>query len=432
MAWLKRGRWASVAVASIAACSCGFHHTKYENPITKDTQQPDKLLYDKAVKDLQKGRYEMARLTLNTLINTYDTSEYLAKAKLAIADSYYNEGGVSGFAQAEQEYKDFELYFPTLPEAAEAQYKICRTHMNQMDKPDRDSNQALRAEQECKNLVLQYPNSKYVPEAEQMLRNIDEVLAEGEMRVGNLYYAKGSPAAAANRYAGLVDQYPLYSRTDEALWKEADAYLKLGTRMRPRAVEALQKIVHDYPLSDYVDPAKKKLRDLEAEIPQADPVAAARMKYEMENRTKNSIMHDMTGFLRPGPDTNMAAKTGAPAMNPPKQFVPVNVPLPAGATAPGGFNGDVTVAPVSANAADGTKPAGGAAVAADAKPGGTPTAAVEYPGQKQNAAANTKDNGKKKNGKKNNKKSEKQAASAASTPDQSQTTPPAPSSAPQQ
>ena len=83
--WLKHGRLTTMLAAAIACCSCGFHHTKYENPITKDTQQPDKLLYDKAVKDLSKGRYEMARLTLNTLINTYDTSEYLAKAKLAIA-----------------------------------------------------------------------------------------------------------------------------------------------------------------------------------------------------------------------------------------------------------------------------------------------------------------------------------------------------------
>ena len=80
-------------MAASAASSCGFHHTEYENPITKDTQQPDKVLYDKAIKDLEKGRYELARLTLNTLINTYDTSEYLAKAKLAIADSWYREGG---------------------------------------------------------------------------------------------------------------------------------------------------------------------------------------------------------------------------------------------------------------------------------------------------------------------------------------------------
>src|SRR5579862_1583220 len=171
---MKHTRWVAMMAVSIGATSCGFHHLKYENPIAKDSQQPDKILYDKAVKDLEHGRYELARLTLNTLINTYDTSEYLAKAKLAIADSWFREGGASGLAQAEAEYKDFELFYPNMPEAGESQEKICQIHYRQMDKSDRDSNQAIRAEDECRTLITQFPNSKFVPEAQQLLRNIQE------------------------------------------------------------------------------------------------------------------------------------------------------------------------------------------------------------------------------------------------------------------
>ena len=138
-------------LTAFLAASCGFKRKKYENPITKDTQQPDKVLFDKAVNDIEHGRYEVARLTLNTLINTYDTSEYLAKAKLAIADSWYREGGAHGMAQAEAEYKDFILFYPTMEEAAESQKKICEIHFKQMDKADRDPNNALRAEQECRS-----------------------------------------------------------------------------------------------------------------------------------------------------------------------------------------------------------------------------------------------------------------------------------------
>ena len=127
------GYWLAVVLTS-----CGFRRKKYENPITKDTQQPDKVLFDKAIKDIEKGRYEVARLTLNTLINTYDTSEFLAKAKLAIADSWFREGGSHGLAQAEAEYKDFILFYPTLEEAAEAQEKVCMIHFKQMEKADRD------------------------------------------------------------------------------------------------------------------------------------------------------------------------------------------------------------------------------------------------------------------------------------------------------
>ena len=72
-------------------------------------------MFDKAIGDIEHGRYEVARITLNTLINTYDTSEYLAKAKLAVADSWYREGGAHGLAQAEAEYKDFILFYPTMP-----------------------------------------------------------------------------------------------------------------------------------------------------------------------------------------------------------------------------------------------------------------------------------------------------------------------------
>ena len=190
-----------MAVSSLLATSaCGFKHKKYENPITKDTQQPDKILYDKSIKDIEKGRYELARLTLNTLVNTYDSSEFLAKAKLAIADSWYREGGTHGMAQAEAEYKDFILFYPAMEEAAESQKRICDIHIGLMEKADRDPNNALRAEYECKQLMTQWPNSKFVPETEQKLRNIQEDLAKAEVTVGHFYFHKGANAAADNRY----------------------------------------------------------------------------------------------------------------------------------------------------------------------------------------------------------------------------------------
>src|SRR5882672_12878280 len=89
----KRAGLLGLAGVLLVSAGCSFHRKKYENPITKDTQQPDKVLFDKSINDIERGRYEIARLTLNTLINTYDTSEFLAKAKLAVADSWFREGG---------------------------------------------------------------------------------------------------------------------------------------------------------------------------------------------------------------------------------------------------------------------------------------------------------------------------------------------------
>jgi outer membrane protein assembly factor BamD len=345
---------ALAALISLAAAGCGFHRKKYENPITKDTEQPDKVLYDKAVKDIEKGRYEIARLTLNTLINTYDSSEFLAKAKLAIADSWMRQSGAEGLAQAEAEYKDFQLFYPTMLEAPEAQYKICEIHIRQMEKADRDPNNALRAEQECRDLLTKYPNNKFAVATEQRVREIQEVLAEAEKVAGDYYHKKGSFSAAANRYTGLVGQYPLYSHADEALWEDADSYTHMGARFRQQAGEAYTKIVRDYPLSQYVDLAKKKLVEMELPVPEADPAAVARMKFEAANHVEPSRFRKVTDFARRNPDVSTAAKSGAPTMEAPKREIPKSIPLPADAA--GVFNGDVTVAPVTGPSALDTQP----------------------------------------------------------------------------
>jgi len=347
--------------------SCGFRRKKYDNPITKNTKQPDKVLFDKAVNDIEHGRYEIARITLNTLINTYDQSEFLAKAKLAIADSWYREGGAHGLSQAEAEYKDFILFYPTMEEAAESQEKVCMIHYKQMDKADRDLTQALRAEDECRQLLVQFPNSKHAADTQQLLRNIQEALADGEFLVGSFYHKKGSNPAAANRLSRLADQYPLYSKSDEALWELGDSYEKMGTRFRKQAGEAYARIVKDYPLSGYAEDAKKKLNELELPIPEADPAAIARMKYNQENPTKLSMMSRATSLIHGGPDVKNASKTGAPAMTTLRPTVPASVPQVAAAAATGVT--DVTATTVTGPSALDTKPDARAnPPATDAKP----------------------------------------------------------------
>lgn len=340
------------ALAVIALSAGGCRGKKYENPITKDTQQPDKILFDKAIKDIEKGRYEVARLTLNTLMNTYDTSEFLAKAKLAIADSWMREGGSHALAQAEAEYKDFILFYPTLEESAEAQMKICDIHYKQMEKPDRDSTHALRAEEECRQVLAQFPNSRFAPAAAQKLREIQEVLSEGEFRVGAFYHQKGSYPAAANRLQAMTDHYPLYSGADQALWRLGDSYSRMGPRFRQKSIAQYQKIVREYPLSPLVEEAKKKLQEMEAEIPEPDPVAYARMKYEQENAVRKGLLGKMWGPFSKSPDVTRAAKSGEPSMERLRPTIPASVPVPAGAA--GGVT-DVTIStevPASGTALD--------------------------------------------------------------------------------
>src|SRR5438128_11161005 len=208
-----------IALAATLAITTACTNKKVDNPLAKvDSKQPDKVLFDRGMDAMKHNRFDMARLEMQTLINTYPDSEVIARAKLSLADSWYAEGGTAALAQAEQEYSDFKTFFPNMPEAAEAQVKIANIHFQQMEKPDRDYTHAMRAEEEYRALILEFPDSKLVPEAKQRLLEVQEVVAEREFRVGRFYYLRQSYPAAIARLRSLVDRYPLYSNADDSLY----------------------------------------------------------------------------------------------------------------------------------------------------------------------------------------------------------------------
>src|SRR5438270_2087605 len=147
-----------IALAAMLALTTACTNKKVNNPLAKvDSKQPDKVLFDRGMDALKHNRYDMARLEMQTLINTYPDSEFIARAKLALADSWYAEGGTAALAQAEQEYEDFRTFFPNMPEAAEAAVKIANIHYQQREKPDRDFTHAVRGEEKYRQVIQQYP-----------------------------------------------------------------------------------------------------------------------------------------------------------------------------------------------------------------------------------------------------------------------------------
>jgi len=339
-----------VLLALSAACT----NKKSVNPLANiGSKQPDKVLFDKAMEAMRHNRFDVARLTLQTLINTYPDSEYIARAKLATGDSWYAEGGTAAWAQAEQEYNDFEIFFPNMPEAAEAQLKIANIHYQQMEKSDRDYTHAKRAEDEYRKMILQYPDSKLVPEAKQRLLQVQEVLADREFGIGRFYYLRESYPASIARLQSLVDKYPLYSRADEALYLLGQNYEGQIARVRsaptcdahglPRgcvleaakaryieqlskkASEAYDKILTRYPMMDRSDDAKKRLTALHQPVPRPTKAAVAQNKAEIASRSETTITQRFRGIIKKGPDVARAAKVGDPTLVDPEPVAATQV-----------------------------------------------------------------------------------------------------------
>jgi outer membrane protein assembly factor BamD len=319
-----------VLAASVFVAGC---HHKVQNPIANiDSKQPDKVLFDRAMDAMKHGKYSVARTLLETMINTYPDSEYVARAKLTMGDAWYAEGGTAGLQQAEVQYKDFITFFPNMPEAAEAQLKVANIHYKQMEKPDRDYTQAMRAADEYKSLIQQFPDSKLVPEAQERLREVQEVLADRESRIAHFYYLRNNLAAAQARFISLIDSYPLYSGASETLFalgsiyeREADglrrspkmpevAKARYAAEYDQKAIEAYSKIITRYPAQAYADFARKKLESMKAPVPQPTPEALAQSKAEEESRSDVTRFHALVGNFKKHPDVSRAAKIGEPDM----------------------------------------------------------------------------------------------------------------------
>ncbi len=376
-----------------------------------DAKLPDKILYDKAVDATKHGHFDVARLDLQTLLNTYPDSQYQMRAKLAIADSWYKEGGTAALTQAESEYKDFITFFPNAPEAAEAQMRVGDIYFRQMDKPDRDYAKAVHAEEEYRLMLQQFPESTLVPEAKQRLREVQEVMATREADIAAFYGTHNNWPATIARYQTVADSYPQYSHMDDVLVGLGDAYeaeanfvrtMKLPEAGKARlervyddqAAAAYRKVVLEHSAAPHVEDARDRLAAMNLPIPSPSPEQAAaslalensRRQYRLQDRATLMFLHR--------PDTVLAARDGEPTLADPSPTLAPHItrqiitdfkdalnPAAPGKTA-------AAATPTAAPATADTAPADNSTTAAPATPA-APLAFQEVPTAEGSAPSGT-------------------------------------------
>ena len=350
-----------------------------------DSKLPDKQLYDKAMDMTKRGHFDVARLDLQTLLNTYPDSQYQMRAKLAIADSWYHEGGTAALTQAEAEYADFRVFFPNAPEAAEAQMRIGDIYFRQMDKPDRDYTKATHAQEEYRRMLTDYPDSVLVPDAKQRLREVQEALGTRESEIGAYYATHANWPATIARYQTVIDSYPQYSHMDDVLIGLGDAYetqaryvrtLKLPEAAKARleknyddlAADAYRKVVLEHSASAHVEDARDRLAAMNQPIPAPTPeqVAASvalensRRQYRLQDRLSLLILHK--------PDVVQAATMGDPPLADPKPTLAPQVYKQILSDFNNAMNPNAPAAAATVNSAGGATNAPAAAAPATAVP----------------------------------------------------------------
>jgi outer membrane protein assembly factor BamD len=254
-----------LAATVLATAGCGG-----KKRVASETPQPgrDNVLLQEGIRDLNRNKFIVGRLLLNTLINTYPDSPYIAVSKVALADSFYSEGTSEALAQAEVEYKDFANFFPTHPLADDALLQVMYIHMRRMLAPNRDVTEAKKAEKAALVLLQRYPNTDLKPIIQDRLRQVRNHIAEHDMEVARVQMTREQLKGARLRLKHVVDQYPEYNRMDETLYKLGKVLFELEEP--DEAAKHLARLVRQYPKSDYRHEAAELLERMQKPVPAAD------------------------------------------------------------------------------------------------------------------------------------------------------------------
>jgi outer membrane protein assembly factor BamD len=227
--------------------------------IAPEIAASDEALY-KAGQSFMKKDTEKARLYFRQVIDSFPKSFYAQRAKLAIADSYFDKGDESSMILAASEYREFIQLYPYSPSASYAQYRIAMTFFKKTLKPGRDQTKTTQALIEFKKVITNFPLSEEAKLAQKQLTECEERLAEHNFSIGEHYYRAYAYKASTARLAEILTDYPSFSKMDKVYFYLADSYYKW--KKAEESIPYFTKLVTDFPESKFAKKAQARLAEI--------------------------------------------------------------------------------------------------------------------------------------------------------------------------
>ncbi len=246
--------------ALVLTAACASSTTRQVVPA--GTQEPDKFLFDKGDTALKARKWLTAREYFKQVVETYTQSPLRPDAKLAVGDTYLEEGGADNLVLAMNEYREFLQFYPTNKRADYAQYKLGMTHFKQMRASERDQSETRDAIKEFQTFIVRYPMSPLLPEAKARLREALDRVDRADFEVGVFYYRQKWYPGAIDRLSTLLKNDPEYSGRDQVYFYLAESYMK--TKREAQALPYYEKLVNEFPKNEHLQDAQKRIAELKA------------------------------------------------------------------------------------------------------------------------------------------------------------------------
>lgn len=239
-------------LAGLQLSGCGSSPT--DDPTGRNAEK----LYREAKDDMEAGSFERAIKSLERVEGLGAGSLLAQQAQLDLAYLYWR---TAERAQALSTIDRFIRLNPSSPALDYAMYLKGIVNFNEnlglfssiakQDLSERDQRASRDAFQAFKQLVDQFPDSRYTPDARLRMQYIVNSLAAYEVHVARYYLRRGAYVAAVNRAQQAITEFQQSPSNEEALAIIAQAYDRLDLKQLRDDTRRVLK--QNYPQSAYLD-----------------------------------------------------------------------------------------------------------------------------------------------------------------------------------
>jgi outer membrane protein assembly factor BamD len=214
-----------------------------------------------AKKEYDKKKYSEAVTEFQKLIFNYPGAAFVDSAQYLLGMCYFQD---KDYSSSVGEFKKVLSSFSESPLADDASFMIAYAHFKDSPKAELDQTNTLKAIQELKDFLDEYPESQHAPEAQKLLYGARTKQAQKLYNNGRIYYKLKHYDAALIYLQDVMDQYSDTKYAAPASFLIAESYRE--QKKSDLAELEYRKFLEKYPGDKLAGKVKARLNKLDKDI----------------------------------------------------------------------------------------------------------------------------------------------------------------------
>jgi outer membrane protein assembly factor BamD len=217
-----------------------------------------------AKREFEKKSYDKAVIEFQKLVFNYPGAVFIDSAQYLLGMCYFNQ---KDYPSALGEFNKLLSSFPTSQLSDDAAFMLAFCDFKMTSRAELDQERTLKAVEELKTFLDDYPGSERTNEAQDLLNECRSKLAKKVYETGRLYFKMKQYDAALIYLKDVINEYHDTKWAAPAQFHIAETYF--NQKKYDEAKEEYQKFLENFPEDKLAGKVKGRLEKLTSEDAQA-------------------------------------------------------------------------------------------------------------------------------------------------------------------